>query len=248
MKAFLVTLTVAVALCLSVSSVMLSNRIATLEEQLEGLRREQRDETRKRTEEVASIGGDLATLRGHLSDLQRKHDEGARENAEKLAVIDRDLLQLREQFQSRESANNGHLVTIDQRVAEQKEQLAAQKGQLEIVRVQCAQHGTTLQSLKADVTRDAKSALTQQIVKSATDLTVRSMIDDKSLIKDQAFLAAICKILATDFRVQLRGPAGANADNTVVAGMLSKDPGFLDSVSVSVLLQNQADGEKTKQK
>ena len=85
-----------VAVVLSVSTVLLFNRNATLEDQLARLRREHEDETRIRTEQVNSVGKEMNTLKIELKDLRRKQEDEAQGSAEKLATLTRDLLQLQE--------------------------------------------------------------------------------------------------------------------------------------------------------
>ena len=60
--------------------------------------------------------------------------------------------------------------------------------------------------MKDDIARGVQSTFIQQIAKTAADMSVRSVMDDKSLIKDQAFLKALSKVLAriSEFNCEAR--------------------------------------------
>ena len=115
--------------------------------------------------------------------------------------------------------------------------LREQKTQLAAVRTLGEQQQAILTSLKADVANGVQSELTKEVIKTAAPLLFKNVREDKTLIKDPAFLDAIAKTLVANFRQDLRGAAGADADNAVVAKMLAADPDFLNRVSVSALMQ-----------
>jgi hypothetical protein len=157
--------------------------------------------------------------------------------ADELVTIRRELQEADDKGSNRIRQLEDDAKANQERQAALTEDLREQKTQLAAVRALGDQHQATLTSLKADVANGVQSELTKEVIKTAAPLLLKNMREDKTLIKDPAFLEAIAKTLVTNFREDLRGAAGADADNAVVVKMLAADPDFLNRVSVSALIQ-----------
>lgn len=116
-------------------------------------------------------------------------------------------------------------------------ELGKQKAEIAIARAASEKDEAALNSLKVDLAKGVESGLTKDVVKTSAELVLKNMDEAKTLLKDQAFQVAIAKTLVTNYRQELRGPAGSDADNAVVAKMLVADPDFLNRVSISTIVQ-----------
>ena len=128
----------------------------------------------------------------------------------------------------------------EQRLERLTEELHAQNEQVSAVRTSVEQNQATLNSLKADIAKGVQSDLLKEVTKNAAVLLSNSVKEDKSLAKDPVFVKAVAEALVENFRQDLRGAAGADADNAVVAKMLAADTDFLNRVSVSAVMHGNS--------
>jgi hypothetical protein len=84
--------------------------------------------------------------------------------------------------------------------------------------------------------------MTAEVIGASADLVLNNLEHQKALINDRVFQDAIAKVLVSNHRLDLRGPAGVDADNVVIAKLLMSDPDFLSRVSVSAILRTNNSG------
>lgn len=183
-------------------------------------------------------------LEDQLTTLNLKFEKNSEKKNEELNNLETNFISQTKQFedeliaqmkQAKDSStrNENHFAKLDKDVL-------TQKGQIESIRELSEQQQRTLASFKDDVAKGVQSALTKKVLNAAVEMSVKNMMHNKTLIDDEKFQKSIAHSLVTNFREELRGVAGTNADNAVVASTLKKDQEFLDLVSVSVLMRSDS--------
>lgn len=180
----------------------------------------------------------LAKHEEQLANLRQEFESDEKANRDQLAQLAADLQGQHKQFDDETRSNAERLTALTNEFREEEKRL-------EVVEALGAQQRESLASLKVDVAKGVQSALTKQVVDAAAQLSLKGIQNDKILINDPVFINAIAKNIVENFRNELRGPTGADADNAVVAKMLSADPDFLNRVSVSVLVQTNGNSALT---
>lgn len=179
----------------------------------------------------------FATLDERLAKQQRVFEGELAQLKQTITRLEGELAGNASNDQARERTLSGEVTALEQRLAH-----ADLENGENFLKVNAAlakiskDQKNSLASLKVDVAKGVEAALTKQVVAHASETVVNGVLDDKSLIKDDAFLQAVAKSLVYNFGDRLRGASGADADNEKVAGLLKKDPEFLDLVSTTALI------------
>ena len=134
----------------------------------------------------------------------------------------------------------GKIESTDKRSSENTSKLRTTENELrtelEALSVTTKSNKTQLAKLKKDAIGGLESALTKELVRDTTKLALEKLNAEESILIDPKFVSGVAEVLVRKFKEDLRGEPGRNADNEAVAVMLSKNPDFLDSVSVTALL------------
>lgn len=214
---------IAGAIGLGVAVIVLFNKNWALDERLAKQQRLFENEGKAKTAELVEVKQTIARLGGVLA--QNTSDYQARER-----TLSGEVDALKQGLTNAGIENRNRFSKVDAALAKVDEH-----------------QRNSLASLKDDVAKGVEATLTKQVVAQASETVVKGILDDKSLIKDEAFLNAVAKLLVDHFRDRLRGASGADADNEKVAALLKKDPEFLDLVSTTALiLKDEKTTEKSK--
>jgi hypothetical protein len=94
-------------------------------------------------------------------------------------------------------------------------------------------------NLKADLAQAAAKSINKEIIDAATDQATTKAAKELASTSSGKFIEQLAKALASNYRMELTGPPGKDADEERVATFLLARPEFLDAVSVSILQQGQ---------
>ncbi|MET4255936.1 membrane-associated HD superfamily phosphohydrolase [Bradyrhizobium sp. S3.12.5] len=95
-------------------------------------------------------------------------------------------------------------------------------------------------SMKADLAGTLAKSINKEIIDSATKQAVSKAVIDLTSNNSSKLIDQVAKGMATNYRVELTGPPGKDANDERVAAFLVAQPDFIDAVSVSVLQLQQS--------
>lgn len=212
MKTNIAKLLIVVVLCLGIAVIVLFKKNSTLDERLLNQQNLFEKEQTAKTAEMEEVKQTIAKLEAAL--VQNTSADKACER-----ILTGEVNTLKEEITKGSIETKKSFSKIDTALA----------------KIDDVQRNS-LAGLRDDVAKGVNAALTKQIVTQASETVVKSVLDDQLLIKDELFLKSVAKSLVDNYRDRLRGVSGADADNEKVAGLLKKDPEFLDLVSTTALI------------
>ena len=178
-------------------------------------------------------------LEDQLVDLDRDFEQELRAKARDIDALDRRVEAITERLERKQA----QLENVAKKNADRLDTLGntvqRQTGEIESVRSGSEQLRTNLITLRNDVAKGVQSELTKDVVEAALEMSIKTMMQDETLIQHEAFRKALAKTLVSNHQEELRGVAGTDADNAVVASTLKTDPEFIDMVSVSLLVASE---------
>lgn len=94
-------------------------------------------------------------------------------------------------------------------------------------------------NLKGDLAGAAAQSINKEIINAATDQATVKAAQELASTSSGKFIEQLAKSLASNYRMELTGPRGKDADEERVATFLLARPEFLDAVSVSIVQLQQ---------
>ncbi|MHC2708413.1 hypothetical protein ACVIWV_007706 [Bradyrhizobium diazoefficiens] len=93
--------------------------------------------------------------------------------------------------------------------------------------------------IKADITGTLGKSITKEIIDTATKQAVSKAVLELTSNNSSKLIDQVAKGLASNYRAELTGPSGKDANDERVANFLRAQPDFIDAVSVSILQLQQ---------
>jgi septal ring factor EnvC (AmiA/AmiB activator) len=93
--------------------------------------------------------------------------------------------------------------------------------------------------LKVSLAEAAAKSINKEIIDAATNQATTEAARELASTSSGKFIEQLAKALASNYRMELTGPPGKDADEERIATFLLARPEFLDAVSVSIVQQGK---------